>query len=55
MQDVLKERVTAFKTTLNEKEVYILDHRLMSEEPRTLEDIGTTVSFIPGACKANRA
>jgi RNA polymerase sigma-32 factor len=41
MQDVLKERVTAFKTTLNEKEVYILDHRLMSEEPRTLEDIGT--------------
>jgi RNA polymerase sigma-32 factor len=41
MQGVLKERVTAFKTTLNEKEVYILDHRLMSEEPRTLEEIGT--------------
>jgi RNA polymerase sigma-32 factor len=40
-QNVLKERIKAFKTTLNEKEACILDHRLMSEEPRTLEEIGT--------------
>jgi RNA polymerase sigma-32 factor len=40
-QNVLKERIKAFKTTLNEKEVCILDHRLMAEEPRTLEEIGT--------------
>ncbi len=41
MQDVLKERVTAFKTTLNEKEACILDHRLMTEEPITLQELGT--------------
>ena len=40
-QNVLKERIKAFKATLNEKEACILDHRLMSEEPRTLEEIGT--------------
>ena len=40
-QNALKERIKAFKTTLNEKEACILDHRLMSEEPRTLEEIGT--------------
>ena len=40
-QNELKKRLKAFKTTLNEKEACILDHRLMSEEPRTLEEIGT--------------
>ena len=40
MQDVLKERVKEFKTTLNEKEACILDHRLMAEEPRTLQELG---------------
>lgn len=40
-QNVLKERIEAFKVTLNEKEVCILDHRLMSEEPRTLQQLGT--------------
>ena len=39
---LLAERVKEFKTTLNEKEVCILDHRLMAEEPRTLEEIGTS-------------
>jgi RNA polymerase sigma-32 factor len=38
---LLVERVKEFKTTLNEKEVCILDHRLMAEKPRTLEEIGT--------------
>ena len=39
---LLVERVKEFKTTLNEKEVCILDHRLMAEEPRTLEEIGAS-------------
>ena len=36
--ELLAERVKEFKTTLNEKEACILDHRLMAEEPRTLEE-----------------
>jgi RNA polymerase sigma-32 factor len=38
---LLAERVKEFKTTLSEKEACILDHRLMAEKPRTLEEIGT--------------
>lgn len=40
--ELLAERVKEFKTTLNEKEACILDHRLMAEDPRTLEEIGTS-------------
>jgi RNA polymerase sigma-32 factor len=39
--ELLSKRVKEFKTTLNEKEAYILDHRLMAEEPRTLQELGT--------------
>jgi RNA polymerase sigma-32 factor len=39
-QQVLAEKIKAFKTTLNEKEVCILNNRLMADEPRTLEKIG---------------
>jgi RNA polymerase sigma-32 factor len=38
--ELLAERVKEFKTTLNEKETCILDHRLMAEEPRTLQELG---------------
>jgi RNA polymerase sigma-32 factor len=38
--ELLAERVKEFKTTLNEKEACILDHRLMAEEPRTLQELG---------------
>jgi RNA polymerase sigma-32 factor len=37
---LLAERVKEFKTTLSEKEACILDHRLMAEEPRTLQELG---------------
>ena len=39
-QNVLAEKIREFKTTLNEKEICILDDRLMADEPRTLEEIG---------------
>ena len=39
--DLLAEKVREFKTTLNEREVCILDHRLLAEKPKTLEEIGT--------------
>jgi RNA polymerase sigma-32 factor len=40
-QSVLAEKIREFKTTLSEKEICILDDRLMADEPRTLEEIGT--------------
>jgi len=39
-RNVLAEKIREFKTTLNEKEICILDDRLMADEPRTLEEIG---------------
>lgn len=39
--ELLAEKVKEFKTTLNEKEAYILDHRLMAEDPRTLQELGS--------------
>lgn len=37
---LLSERINLFKTTLNEKELYVFENRIMSEEPLTLQDIG---------------
>ncbi len=39
-QNALAEKIREFKTTLSEKEIYILDDRLMADEPRTLKEIG---------------
>jgi len=39
-QNILAEKIKAFKTTLNEREVCVLDNRLMADKPRTLEEIG---------------
>ncbi len=38
--DLLLENITAIRPTLNEKEVAILDQRLLSEDPITLREIG---------------
>ncbi|HON85887.1 MAG TPA: RNA polymerase factor sigma-32 [Syntrophorhabdaceae bacterium] len=37
---ILAERINLFKTTLNEKELYVFENRVMAEEPLTLQDIG---------------
>lgn len=39
-QLLLAERINLFKTTLNEKELYVFENRIMAEEPLTLQDIG---------------
>ena len=39
-QNALAEKIREFKTTLNEKEICILDDRLLADEPRTLKEIG---------------
>jgi RNA polymerase sigma-32 factor len=39
-QSVLAEKIREFKTTLSEKEICILDDRLLADEPRTLKEIG---------------
>lgn len=36
----LAEKVREFKKTLNDKEIYIFEHRIMAEEPATLQEIG---------------
>jgi RNA polymerase sigma-32 factor len=38
--EVLHKRLGAFKKRLNEKECFILDNRIMAEDPLTLEEIG---------------
>jgi RNA polymerase sigma-32 factor len=40
MQGILKEKIAAFGSKLKEKERYILEHRLLAEEPATLQAIG---------------
>ncbi len=37
---IIISRVKEFKKTLNEKELYIFEHRILSEEPITLQEIG---------------
>ena len=38
--DMLKQKMADFKALLDEKERYILEHRIMAEEPVTLREIG---------------
>jgi RNA polymerase sigma-32 factor len=38
--EIIVSRVKEFKKALNEKEVYIFEHRILSEEPVTLQEIG---------------
>jgi RNA polymerase sigma-32 factor len=39
-RELLKEKLASFRTTLPEKERFIFDHRLMAEDPMTLQEIG---------------
>ena len=40
MRAILREKIAAFAATLKEKERHILEHRLLAEEPVTLQAIG---------------
>jgi RNA polymerase sigma-32 factor len=42
---IIVSRVKEFKKTLNEKELYIFEHRILSEEPFTLQEIGAHFSI----------
>jgi RNA polymerase sigma-32 factor len=39
--EILSIKVDEFKKTLNNKELFIFDNRIMNDEPLTLQDIGT--------------
>lgn len=39
-KEMIKDKIREFKTTLNEKALYILEHRIMADEPSTLTEIG---------------
>ncbi len=40
LREVFKTKLALFAKTLNDKEQFIFEQRLMSDEPRTLQDIG---------------
>ncbi len=42
---ILSKKVMEFKGTLDDRDTYIFDHRVMSEEPMTLEEIGARFSI----------
>ncbi len=42
---IITEKVGEFKKTLNEKELFIFENRMLSEEPLTLQEIGTRFSI----------
>ena len=37
---IAARRIAEFKEMLNERELYIFDHRIMTDEPKTLQEIG---------------
>jgi RNA polymerase sigma-32 factor len=39
-REIVQKKLVEFKKLLNEKERYILDHRIMAEDPITLREIG---------------
>jgi RNA polymerase sigma-32 factor len=38
--EIASRQIKEFKNTLNDKEIFIFDHRVLSEEPKTLQEIG---------------
>jgi RNA polymerase sigma-32 factor len=43
--EVIAKKVLEFKRTISDKESFILDHRVMAEEPSTLQEIGETLNI----------
>jgi RNA polymerase sigma-32 factor len=43
--EVIAKKVLEFKRTISDKESFILDHRVMAEEPSTLQEIGVTLNI----------
>jgi RNA polymerase sigma-32 factor len=39
-REILAQKVTEFRSLLNDKELFIFNHRIMAEEPFTLQQIG---------------
>ncbi len=43
--EILAKKVAEFKKTLNDKELFIFEQRIMAEEPFTLQEIGARFSI----------
>jgi RNA polymerase sigma-32 factor len=39
-KEILKTKVAEFRAALNDKELFIFNHRIMAEDPFTLQEIG---------------
>jgi RNA polymerase sigma-32 factor len=53
-REILTQRVKEFKKDLNPKEVFIFEHRIMAEEPLTLQEIGQQFKISRERAKADR-
>jgi RNA polymerase sigma-32 factor len=42
---IARKKIAQFKRMLNEKELYIFEHRIMADEPLTLQEIGDHFSI----------
>ena len=42
---MFSEKLTKFKATLDDRDLYILNHRVLAEEPMSLQDIGNNYSI----------
>jgi RNA polymerase sigma-32 factor len=42
---IIEEALNRFRESLNTKEVYVLDHRILADEPLTLQEIGETLKI----------
>lgn len=45
IKDLLNKRITEFKEGLKEREIYILENRILSDNPVTLQEIGNQLSI----------
>ena len=43
--EILSVKIAEFKETLNDKEIYIFNNRIMTDEPVTLQEIGSKLSI----------
>ena len=44
-QNIAARKIAEFRTKLNERELYIFEHRIMTDEPVTLQEIGDHFSI----------
>ena len=55
LREFISDKIDMVRDKLSEKELFILDHRLLSEYPMTLQDIGNKYGVTKEAIRLNEA